>query len=248
MSERSGGWGVAFAGLCLGAGLAFGAWTIGSAMAELRSPPRIVTVKGLSERIVEADTATWRAPFRGLGDTQEQAISAAISARDAVLTLGRDGGLTPEAMSVEPFSMKVERYYVQSVNGGQEERMRYIATGAVRMRSSEPDLVARLAERTAELLDRGVLLGGDDYSGVSGPVYIFSGLNGIKPDMIAEATKNARAAADQFANDSGSSVGRIINARQGAVEIVAADGEYDERTERRKLVRLVSTVDYELVD
>lgn len=247
MAERGNGLGTAFAGLMLGLGVTAGAWLIGQALIDARAPARVVTVKGLSERIVTADTATWRAPFRGLGETQKQAIEAAISARDAVLALGRDGGLPPEAMSVEPFSMTVERSYLRAANGEQQEKLSYVATGAVRMRSHDPSQIEALTQRTAELLDRGVLLGGD-YSGVSQPVYAFTGLNDIKPDMIAEATKNARAAAVQFAEDSGSTVGRIVNARQGAVEIVAADGDYDERGELRKLVRLVSTVDYELVD
>lgn len=248
MAGSNGGFGIAFAGLSIGAGAALGAWLIGAALIDARAPARIVTVKGLSERIVNADTATWRAPFRGFGETQQQAIAEAVRARDAVLALGRDGGLPAEAMSVEPFAVTIERVYLQAPGGGQEEKIRYVATGAVRMRSAETGLIEALTQRTAELLDRGVMLGGDDYSGVSRAVYIFSGLNDIKPDMIAEATKNARAAADQFAEDSGSTVGRIVNARQGAVEIVAADGDYDERSEQRKIVRLVSTVDYELVD
>lgn len=247
MAERSGGLGTAFAGLALGAGVAVGAWFMGGALIQAQAPERLVTVKGLSERVMMADSANWRVPFRGLGDTQKEAIEAAVYARDMVVELGRDGGLAPEMMSVEPFSVTLERNYLRTATGEQEEMIRYTATGAVRMRSADTELIEALTQRTAELLDRGVLLG-EGYSSIARPVYAFTGLNEIKPEMIAEATRNARAGADQFAEDSGSQVGRIVKANQGAVQIVAADGDYDERAERRKLVRLVSTVVYELVD
>lgn len=248
MAERSGGFGIAVAGLSLGAGLVAGSWLLGAALVDAQAAARTVTVKGLSERIVMADTANWRVPFRALGKTQLEALAGAVRARDAIFELGRDGGLAPETMSVEPFMVSIERDYIRAPDGGQIERLRYVAKGAVRMRSNQPDQIEALTQRTVELLDQGVFLGSDDYGGVSSAIYSFTGLNEIKPDMIAEATKNARAAASQFAEDSGSAVGRILNARQGAVQITAADGDYAESAEQRKIVRLVSTVDYELVD
>ncbi|QIE55261.1 SIMPL domain-containing protein [Pikeienuella piscinae] len=248
MAGKLTGAGMAVAGLCLGVGAAVGGWLLGAALVESRAPARQVTVKGLAERVVEADAAVWRAPFRGVGATRDAAIDEAMRARDAVLDLGRDGGLPAEAMSVEPFALSIERTFLQKPGGGQEEKQRFVAAGAVRMRSDDAGLIEGLTGRTAELLDRGVLLGGDDYSGAARPVYTFTGLNEIKPEMIAEATRNARESAQRFAADSGSAVGRIITANQGVVAIFAADGDYDERSERRKRIRVVSTINYELVD
>ncbi|WP_340107468.1 SIMPL domain-containing protein [Pikeienuella sp. HZG-20] len=248
MADGRVGAGLGFAGLCLGGGAALGAWILGAALIEARAPERVVTVKGLAERVVEADAATWRAPFRGVGETREAAIEQAIGARDAVLALGRDGGLPPEAMSVEPFTLSIERTFLQQPGGGQVEKARYVSAGAVRMRSADAGVIEALSGRTAELLDGGVLLGGGDYDSAARPVYTFTGLNEIKPDMIEEATKNARDAARRFAEDSGSAVGRIVGANQGVVEISAADGDYTERNERRKRIRVVTTVRYELVD
>lgn len=248
MQDRDIVLGLSAAGIAAGAGLALGAWIFGQALVESRAPQRLVTVKGLAERVVEADAATWRAPFRGVGESREAAIEEAIRAREAVLALGRDGGLEDSAMSVEPFALTIERNFLQTPGGGQEERLRFIASGAVRMRAADASVIEALSARTGELLDSGVLLGGNDYESAARPLYSFTGLNEIKPEMIAEATQNARASARQFAEDSGSSVGRIVEANQGVVQLFAADGDYDERMERRKLVRVVTTVSYELTD
>lgn len=240
--------GLGAAGFCLGAGAALAAWLFGAALVESRAPERLVTVKGLAERIVTADAASWRAPFRGQGEDRDAAIADAIRARDAVLALGRDGGLSDEEMRVEPFKLAIERTYLQTTPGVQEERVRYTAAGAVRFRSADAGKIEALAGRTAELLDKGILLGEGDHAAAPRPIYAFTGLNGVKPAMIAEATQAARASARQFAQDSGSKVGRIASANQGIVQITAADGDYEERHERRKLIRVVSTVRYELVE
>lgn len=245
MSDRGGRAGL---GLFAGAGAALGAWLLGQALIEARAPARTVTVKGLAEQTVEADAAIWRVAFRGVGETREAAFAEAIRARDAVRAFGLAGGLPAEGLSEEPFAIAVERIFLQAPNGGQEERARYVASGAVRMRSAEAGRIEALAARTSELLDAGVLLGGGDYEGAAKPTYSFTGLNAIKPALIAEATRAARASAAQFAEDSGSAVGRIVDANQGVIQLFAADGDFEERFERRKLVRVVSTVRYELTD
>ncbi|MGB8479789.1 MAG: hypothetical protein WCE63_13305 [Acidobacteriaceae bacterium] len=85
--------------------------------------------------------------------------------------------------------------------------------------------------------------------------YVFTGLNSIKPEMITEATRNARAAAERFAADSGSKVGTIRTAEQGLFTISSADaaagsdngnGGYQADASIRKSVRVVTTVQYYL--
>ena len=68
------------------------------------------------------------------------------------------------------------------------------------------------------------------------------GLNDIKPQMIEEATQNAREAAQQFAEDSGSRLGKIKTASQGTFTIE----DRDSNTPYIKKVRVVSSVTYYL--
>ena len=93
--------------------------------------------------------------------------------------------------------------------------------------------------KSIDLLGEGVAIIQDYDSRIS---FDYTALNAIKPEMIAEATKNARVAAEQFANDSGSKVGRILNATQGLFSIESVDASLPDKMS----VRVVTTVVYEL--
>jgi hypothetical protein len=130
----------------------------------------------------------------------------------------------------------------------------------VTVQSTDVDKVAAANAKTADLIRAGVVIQSGQGQG-SGVSYSFNGLNALKPDMITEATKNARASADRFAADSGSQVGAIRSAEQGVFSISAAnagsstgeDGNQytaDQQAQGSimKKVRVVSTIDYYLED
>ncbi len=240
-------WGQAIGGVAIAAAIAFGGLTVGQSLIEMRRADRVVTVKGLAEREVEADIASWRIPYRGVGDSTASALAEAERASDAVRRFLEEGGLDAEEISFEPFSLRIERNFLQE-GGAQREVVRYIAVGAVRVRTTKVAEIAELSTETLALLDAGVLLGDSDYAEAARPQYLFTRLNDIKPDLIREATQAARTSAEQFAEDSGASVGDIATANQGVIQILPRDGQFDERAERNKIVRVVSTVEYYLDD
>ena len=139
----------------------------------------------------------------------------------------------------------------QEYGGGNRAPNRYIVEQQITVRTSRVDQVAAAAQKTIELLQKGVVLGNNPGEGLT---YKFTGLNSIKPDMITEATRNARAAADRFAADSGSKVGAIRQANQGVFSILPADqagGGNDQPgfgpdNSIMKTVRVVTSVDYYL--
>jgi len=102
--------------------------------------------------------------------------------------------------------------------------------------------VRRLMSEQGELLQKGIAVGGDEYQ--YNVQFLFTGLNDIKPRMIEEATKNARAAAEKFARDSNSKLGKIKSANQGQFTI----SDRDANTPYIKNIRVVSTIDYYLKD
>jgi hypothetical protein len=109
------------------------------------------------------------------------------------------------------------------------------------------DRIAAASQNVGELVGRGVVLSGEGQA--TGPAFVFTGLNAIKPDMIAQATRDARAAGEQFAADSGSRLGGIRGASQGLFQILprdAAPGEMESR-QINKTVRVVTTIEYALV-
>ena len=122
---------------------------------------------------------------------------------------------------------------------------RFILAQTVIVRTEQVDRVARLNQQTGELVKRGVVLVDS-----GGPTYLFTRLNEIKPEMLAEATRNARLSAEQFAANSGSTIAGIRRATQGLFEILARDPAPGllEPNQLDKKVRVVSTIEYRLAD
>ena len=129
----------------------------------------------------------------------------------------------------------------------QEQIDRDLATVAQTsiVRSEQGDRIARLNQQTGEIVKRGVVL-----ADTGGPTYLFTRLNEIKPELLAEATRNARLSAEQFAADSGSSIAEIRRASQGLFEILPRDPAPGlmEANQVDKKIRVVSTIEYRLVD
>ena len=118
---------------------------------------------------------------------------------------------------------------------------RYVAKSVITVTSTNVDLVRTLIRKQAELMRKGIALVSEDY-GSDNVTYDYTGLNDIKPAMVEEATKNARATAQKFAEDSGSSLGGIRSAQQGQFSIESRD----ENTPYIKKIRVVNTIEYAL--
>ena len=200
---------------------------------------RTVTVRGLCEREVPADMAVWKLTFslggNDLPSLQKQIINQTATATEYL----KSHGLTDEDFSVQSPSItdtSVELYIDSS-----RRPFIYIAKQSILVRSDKVSAVKAAAENTLELMGNGISVSSDYDSRV---IYDFNGLNQIKPEMIALATQNAREAAEQFARDSHSKVGKINSATQGLFTIEdAASGLEDV-----KRVRVVTTVVYNLTD
>ena len=124
----------------------------------------------------------------------------------------------------------------------QNQEFRYLAKSEFTVRTNDIDKLQKALSESLELMSEGILLGSKN---TWRPIeYIFTGLNELKPSMIEEATTNAREVAEKFARDSDSRVGKIRIARQGLFSI----NDRDENTPQIKIVRVVSTIDFQLED
>lgn len=221
-------------GVCLAIGLAVAGYLIGDALLKAKSAERFVTVKGLSERIVEADLAIWNISFRDAANDLEglQQLVDANKAKVYNFLLGM-GFEEAEISSMPPkiTDMKSLPYMDPSTS----REFRYAAVSMLTLRSNKVPLVKKALERAGELVSMGIALAEDSYA-----EFLFTELNKLKPEMIAEATKNAREAAEQFARDSGSQVGAIRRANQGYFTI----SDRDRGSPDYKNVRVVTTVEF----
>ena len=209
------------------------------AMMHTKDRERIVSVKGLSERVVKADFVIWPIVYKELGNDLS-AIYETVQTKNATLEkFLRDNGIDESEIS----RSSTDIVDAQSELYNNDRRaFRYVATVVLTVASKDVDKVRKLMGRQGELLKQGIAFSEGDYR--YRKVYSFNGLNEIKPEMIDEANKNARAAAEKFAMDSDSKLGKIKTATQGQFSIE----DRDENTPYIKKVRVVTSVQYFLED
>ena len=243
--------GLALLGLLLALGLAVGGWVLGAQIKATRLADRYVSVRGLAERSVKSDLAIWPMDSEEAGDDLPSLYSKTEANRRVILQFLAQQGI--ETSEIEQGVVRVVDTQANEYGGANRAVHRYIIEQQITVRTPRVDQIAAAAQKTIALVQQGIVLNSNPGQG---PAYRFTGLNSIKPDMITEATKNARAAADRFASDSGSSVGSIRQANQGIFSILAATSGGDTGegnnyyssadSSLMKTVRVVTSVQYYL--
>ncbi len=201
---------------------------------------RVVTVKGLSEREYAADTVIWPIRFTVASNDMSAMFDDIDKQTRLILDFLSAKGIKESSVSLA--SPAVTDRKAQQYGGDQDIPFRYLASRTVTVYSENVKLVRASMEEIGKLGKQGVVLNQDPYS--NRVEYSFTKLNDVKPDMIEEATKNAREVAEKFAKDSQSSLGKIKWATQGQFSIF----DRDSNTPHIKKVRVVSTVQYYLSD
>ncbi len=204
-----------------------------------RDMDRTVTVKGLSEREVPANIAIWPIKFNEASDDLNRLYDQIQVKNDLVIAFLTEAGFTDEDItsSVPSVTDRQAQSY-----GGNQPNLRYVGSSTITVYTSNIEAVRAAMTRIVELGKQGLAISGQDYEART--EFLFTGLNSIKPEMIEEATRNAREVAEKFAADSGSRLGKIRNARQGQFSIQ----DRDSSTPTIKKVRVVATLEYTLVD
>jgi len=249
--------GTSLLGLLIGLGLVVGGWVLGVEIKNTRLADRYVIVKGLVERTVKSDLAIWPLSYKEAGDDLTTLYSKTEADKKIILDFLQQESIQPN--EIELGIIRVVDTQANEFGGGNRAPHRYIVDQQITVRTKRVDVVANAAQKTLQLLQKGIVLSGNNGGFGQGLTYEFTGLNSIKPDMITEATRNARAAADRFASDSGSKVGAIRQANQGVFSILPADqgsssgepGEgpgmnFNADASLMKTVRVVTTVQYYL--
>jgi hypothetical protein len=219
----------------LAIGLAAAAWFVGDGFYQGRADQRQVTVKGLAEREVRADMAVWPIVYSAtaddLGVVQGRLEAGAQAIRVFLETRGFDPG---------DHSLSQPRITDQQAFQGARNGERYLAEQTVTVRSARVDDVQQAMQESGELVKAGVaMIRSYEYQ----TQFFYTQLDAVKPEMIAEATRDARRAAEQFAEDSGSRVGAIRSAQQGYFSIQ----DRDPFSPDWKTIRVVTTIEYSLV-
>lgn len=198
-----------------------------------------VEVKGLSEREVKADLAVWPLNITISGNDLGQLKKEIESQNKMVYEFFINQGFSKDELTVG--STNINDAFADMYNqNARNNEFRYLAKSDFTIRTNNIERLQNALSESLELVSQGILLGSKN---TWRPIeYIFSGLNDLKPAMIEEATKNAREVAEKFAHDSNSQVGGIRVAHQGLFSI----SDRDENTPQIKIVRVVSTIEFQL--
>lgn len=234
------------AGLLIAVGLFGAGWQVSNTVYKARLASNVVTVKGFAERDVKADLALLQIGFSTSGDDLSRVYEKADNNGKLIHDFLTKKGLSEDEIRIGHVSVtdsETNQYRTVKTQGN-----RYIIQGSVNVRSNHVDTIDTALRDINDLVKQGVVL---SYNRVE---YKYTKLKEIKPEMLREATQNARQAAEQFASDAGSSVGSIQMATQGFFSVQSRDSGdassesgYDNNTsDINKAVRVVTTVTYYL--
>ena len=242
-----GGLGLIAAACLLAMGIAFGGYNIGHAVLQAFPKTGTITVKGLAERQVKADLTLWPLRFVATGNDLGS-LQAKIEADQAtVVNFLKNSGLAEDEVTIA--SMEVVDKAAAEYQPDQPPQNRFMLYGNVMIRSGNVDAVQQASRKLGDLIKGGIIFttGGRDMATLS-PYYLFTKLNDVKLEMLSEATRNARAAADQLAKDANVMLGGMANASQGVFSILPGDPmpNASEDNQIMKTVRVVTTAEYRL--
>jgi len=220
-------------------GLSTLGYLLANAAVKVKEYERSVTAKGLSEREYTADIIIWPIQFTTANNDLSQLYKLVDASSLKIKQFLLKKGIKEKEIS---FSSPVITDKSAQQYGNAKAEFRYAAMQTVTVYSEDIKRVREMMNSLSELGRSGIAFTGNNYQ--SQTKYIFTRLNEVKPEMIEEATKQARVVAQKFAADSQSKLGKIRKASQGQFSISARD----QNNPHIKKVRVVSTVEYYLSD
>jgi len=227
-------------GALICAGLVVLGYLISQGIVRIKALERTVTVKGLSEREVPADIAIWPIKFNDAENDLNKLFTSLEDKNRKIIEFLKGRGFEDTEITMSPPSI-VDRHAQGYVNVN-EIPFRYTASSTITIYTKKVDAVVQGMKNLIELGRYGIVILGEDYD--PKVEFLFTRLNDFKPEMIEEATRNAREVAEKFAKDSKSRLGKIKTASQGQFSIENRDSN----TPYIKKLRVVSTIEYFLSD
>ncbi len=222
--------------LVIGASIVLGCHFIYRGINNYAQKDRCVSVKGLAEREVLADKVVWPLSFNEVGNNMGQLYELIETKQHTIVNFLKENGIKDDEITVSAPSV-LDRLAQQWTQDNVRER--YQTSCTITVISSDVPKIMSIMKMQQELLKKGVAIGGNSYENQT--EYQYTNLNSLKPEMIEEATRNARQVAEKFAQDADCDLGSIRNASQGQFSI-----SEDFTTPHIKKIRVVTTIDYYL--
>jgi hypothetical protein len=212
--------------------IALAGYFIGWGIKSSRQNDRFVSVKGVSEKAVKANQGAWNIVFSSAAKELNNAIAKDVLTRKLVMEFLISNGLTE--LEIRPGTPRVDE-----IRAYDSQEVSYRVNNSMMVMTKKIDLLAKISARSSELLEKGIAL-----TGYQEPAFYFSKLSNIKPQMIAQATKDARKAAEQFAKDAKAKVGNIRRASQGYFSFQGESSGLSESQQINKIARVVVNIEF----
>lgn len=234
--------GLFFLGLFIAIGLSVAGYYVGQTLYNAKVALNTAEVKGLAERRVSADRVNWSIAFKVSGKSREEIptlYKAAEKHQETIVGLLKDNGFEEDEIQLGVLGYQYLEYRDESQKLVDES---HTLSGVISVESNKIEQVKKVRGKVNKLISQGI----DIDNGA--PAFHFTKLNEIKPEMLSEATKNARIAANEFAKNAGVTVGGIRSAQQGSFFIRDAGEEYGDTAKTEKDVRVVTTITFYLTE
>jgi len=233
---------IASAALILAIGISIAGYFISETLYKSKVALNTAEVKGLAERFVEADTAYWTVKYSVSGKNKTdipQMYKDSEADQKKIISLLKKNGFSDDEIKLGIIEYYKEEYRDEDQKLVEEK---HFLIGEIEVQTSNVRLVSKVRAELNSLLAQGLNVRNN------APAYHFTKLNQIKPDMLKEATKNARVAANEFAANAGVDVGGIRSARQGGFVIRDIGEDYGDTNKIDKSVRVVTNITFFLTD
>ena len=231
-----------YLGLFVAIGMSVSGYFISNTLYKAKIGINLAEVKGLAERKVRADSAKWSVNFTINGNNNsdiKNLYSKAKSNQERIIKFLKQNNIKDEEIDLDSLNY-YEREYRNKSNVLVDKKK--TLKGVVTVATNDVDKIKGARLKIGELVAEGINIYNNPV------VYRFTKLNDIKPDMLKEATENARIAANEFANNAGVEVGSIKSARQGGFIIRDEGEDYGDTMKINKTVRVVTNITFHLVD
>ncbi len=231
-----------FGMLFIATGIALSGFFISQTMYNSRVALNTAEVKGLAERRVKSDRANWRVAFTNTGKSKADIPELyKISEQHQTMLIEQ---LKQNGFEDDEIKVGVLNYYYQEYRDEDQKLVdeKHSLIGMISIETEKVEQVDKARSNINKLIAKGIDIENRE------PDYHFTKLNEIKPDMLSEATKNARIAATEFAENAGVTVGSIRSARQGSFRIIDAGESYGDTKRIEKDVRVVTNISFYLIN
>jgi hypothetical protein len=213
----------------------YGIWIMGAvliifsvvfflAARDFSSQGKYVEVKGLSEKIVKADVAIWSITFDDKSNDIDSLYAGIEKDTLAIRNFLKTKGFDESEINIAPVNIYQDTY--------KDSLFRYNASTQLSVYTKKVDLIKSSSKDTLSLVKQGITMSQNSIS------FEFSDINSVKPEMLAEAIKNAKETAASFAKESGSGLGSVARGNQGVFDIT----DKDPGSPEFKKIRVVSTL------